>query len=147
MSSTTIPAFVRLLAANLSERTGLQSIDVLPGPPPPATAQKGSKLWFGDVKGEQSFVSIARGVNPKEENYTVDGVIDIIATTKDMDATVDAAFAVLAEVENHLRFNPDQGISHILWSGVDGPIEHYKRRSDQVCQCVIYFGIAVKARI
>ena len=147
MAHTTIPAYVKFLVSNLKERPGLSTIDIHGGPPIASTAQKGSKLWFGDVKGEQSWVSIARSVNPKEENYTVDGVIDIIATTRDMDSVVDAAFAILAEVEDHLRANPDQGITHVIWSGINGPIEHYKRRSDQVAQCVIYFGIEVKARI
>ena len=149
MATTTIPSFVKALISSLGQRDYYvdQKVSVINGPPPSSKMQNNTRVWFGDVKGAQKFVSIAAGVYPKEETYTVDLVIDIQKVTGDMDALVDQAFLILAEVENELRFNPDQGITGILWSGLNGPVEHFKMRGANTCQVVIYAGVYVKARI
>lgn len=145
--TSTIQTFSKALVAALKLRAGLKHVAIHNGPPPMSDAQWYENVWLGDVKGDQEFTAINRTTRPKDETYSIDLVIDVIRNTKDTESTIDRAFELLAEVENCLREDPRLGLSQILYAGVGGNLELYKRADDIGRQALIFTAIEVKARI
>lgn len=147
---TTFHTYTTNLVANLKARPGLAGVIVEDGPPSIGALQLGEWIAFLDVHGEQNWVAI--GNRSKDETYTIDLMIDIMAAAGDNNQTfiTNRAVAILAEIEDELKTNPSQGVASArVSSQVKTPFTVAKRADLEAGwrETMIAVGIEVLARI
>jgi len=146
------------LIAQLRARPGLAGVIITDGVPP-ANVLGNMPEWImiGDVHGSEDWVAVAQPRRPKDEEFTIDILVDVLMPTtpgSDVQPTCNRrAMELLAEVEDTVRIDPQQGLGdaninpgYVIVSGLTSK-NLLKRGDDQVREAAIEAGLAVKVRL
>lgn len=160
-STSVIQLYTNALITSLRARAGLADTIITDGPPPASIMQATEWLALLDVHGEQHWSAIDSQRRPKDETFTIDGLISVISSTTDGDTEIQSivnnrAMAILAELELELRANPTQGVGpssginpagYVIESQLKSPLTLSKRASGETREAAFEFGVFVKARL
>lgn len=158
---STIQLYTDALIANLKARQNLQRVLISDGPPPASWLAAEEWVMFGDVTGNQSWAVINKTRRPRNEEFTIEVIISVIANTTDGDDAVQPmlnarCMEIFAELEDELRGNPTQGVGpatgidpagYVIESEISTPVTLAKRGNDHAREASMTIGIKVKARL
>lgn len=108
--TSSIPAVKAALVTRYQARAGLVGVQISYGWPK-GTPQK-EMLIVGGVKGEQQWAAL--GKRAKDELYDVEHVISVIFSDGVQQNATERAFAILAEIEQELRNDPQVGGARVV---------------------------------
>lgn len=111
MNTWTAALYLKALRDNLKARPGLSGVLVY-GAPIGANDRINEAIAFIDIDTVEA--SAALGNRSREEDYTIEGVIEVNqpgAGDDIADAARDRAVAILAEIEAEVRERPDAGVN------------------------------------
>lgn len=108
--TSTIPAVKAALVTRYQARAGLTGVQISYGWPKGAPQKE--MLIVGGVKGEQQWGPMGR--RAKDELYDVTHVISVIFSDGVQQNATERAFAILAEIEQELRNDPQVGGARVV---------------------------------
>lgn len=102
--TSTVPAVKQGLMDVLRARPGVHDVAVVYGPP--LNVGDNDFIWLGTVEGVQSWAALNAVTRPKDENYTVEVIINIKRSGDATQLATERCFELLAELEDELRVDP-----------------------------------------
>lgn len=117
MSTTTAPVVRAQLISLLATRPAITAVNPATGMPVlvahvwQGQADKQEHIYLGNTSADLEFATIRSGRKKREEDYTVDIVIDVEIPTDWGPSSETRAFALAAEVDDMLADDPAIGLA------------------------------------